>query len=148
MSQVYSSIQTNVLEKKPITYVKPELPPTPSSSAISIFVNDQKEPAESFSESSLRVPSNSSCYGSFSAEFSYTRANSLSTVSPSVDDNESLYLLWTHQLLRDKGFQPSSCRLDDDDSYSIDSSITDVSQIESRMNQLHQPWWKSCFPMC
>ncbi|KAL0073990.1 hypothetical protein J3Q64DRAFT_1426891 [Phycomyces blakesleeanus] len=64
------------------------------------------------------------------------------TISPN-DDDEGLYLLWTHQLLREHGFKPSSCRTstlqgdddtrsgnnddDDDDIASDDSSVTNHS---------------------
>ncbi|KAI9019216.1 hypothetical protein CLU79DRAFT_759201 [Phycomyces nitens] len=55
------------------------------------------------------------------------------TVSPN-DDDEGLYLLWTHQLLREHGFKPSSCRTstlhgddEDDDIGSDDSSVTNHS---------------------
>jgi hypothetical protein len=92
-------------------------------------------------------------------------SSSASTISPN-DDDEGLYLLWTHQLLREKGFKPSSCRLDDedeDDSESIDSSITDLStndvrnssfstlfKLLSRKEQRNtqSSSWFACFPMC
>ncbi|KAI8061498.1 uncharacterized protein B0P05DRAFT_557317 [Gilbertella persicaria] len=115
-----------------------ELPPTPSSSYM--IHHEWKEP-------SPRLPSN---YGSISTE---SRAESpslsLSTVSPN-DDNESLYLLWTHQLLQERGFQPSPYKShnsdDDSDSYSIDSSITDVSIPAPPKKTLS--WLQSWFPMC
>ncbi|KAI8379399.1 uncharacterized protein BYT42DRAFT_325549 [Radiomyces spectabilis] len=53
-----------------------------------------------------------------------------STISPN-DDDEGLYLLWTHQILREQGYRPASCRPDDDeDDYSMDSSITNQSMDE------------------
>ncbi|RCH90359.1 hypothetical protein CU098_010398, partial [Rhizopus stolonifer] len=75
-----------------------ELPPTPSSSALSfMFVPDQK--AES------KTPSlNHSQYGAMSLA---------STVNPN-DENESLYLLWTHQLLKE------NTRDNDDDDCSLE----------------------------
>jgi hypothetical protein len=36
------------------------------------------------------------------------------------DDDESLYLQWTHQLLRERGFTPSSCRPEDEEDDQID----------------------------
>lgn len=33
------------------------------------------------------------------------------------DDDESLYLQWTHQLLRERGFTPSSCRPETEEDY-------------------------------
>ncbi|KAI9494318.1 hypothetical protein BDB00DRAFT_818700 [Zychaea mexicana] len=36
------------------------------------------------------------------------------TVSPN-DNDEGLYLLWTHQLLRERGFKPPPCRLKEND---------------------------------
>lgn len=94
-------------------------------------------------------------------------SSAASTISPN-DDDEGLYLLWTHQLLRERGYKPSSCKLneddDDDDCYSIDSSITDLSvnqqqTLASSNNNRHlnnnqssssytPTWLSSCFPMC
>ncbi|KAI8139424.1 hypothetical protein BJV82DRAFT_627199 [Fennellomyces sp. T-0311] len=72
------------------------------------------------------------------------------TVSPN-DNDEGLYLLWTHQLLRERGFKPSSFRLQDeglgalpaesvtehdydsDDSRSTDSSLTEGDDNESSL---------------
>ncbi|KAF7721140.1 hypothetical protein EC973_005363 [Apophysomyces ossiformis] len=57
------------------------------------------------------------------------------TISPN-DDDEGLYLLWTHQLLREHGLRPASCRPDDNDDDEEgngeyddddDSSITNLS---------------------
>lgn len=88
-----------------------------------------------------------------------------STISPN-DDDEGLYLLWTHQLLRERGYKPASCKLnddDDDDCYSIDSSITDLSvnqqqTLSSSNSNRHlnnnqtfsytPSWLSSCFPLC
>lgn len=91
-----------------------------------------------------------------------------STISPN-DDDEGLYLLWTHQLLRERGYKPSSCKLNEDedeendDGYSIDSSITDLSvdyqQIHNSSSNSNRhsinnnspsypTWLSSCFPMC
>lgn len=57
------------------------------------------------------------------------------TTIGSNDNDEGLYLLWTQQLLRERGFAPSPCtpdeynngKRDDDD----DSSISDMSSISS-----------------
>lgn len=91
-------------------------------------------------------------------------ASSSSTISPN-DDDEGLYLLWTHQLLRERGYEPSSCKLDEDedDNYSNDSSITDLSimvkHASPASNSIHldtrkkessfiPSWLSSCFPVC
>lgn len=82
-------------------------------------------------------------------------ATTPSTISPN-DDDEGLYLLWTHQLLRERGYQPSSCKVDDDDDNdddcrSIDSSITDLSTNTSRQQQKSMnlsTWFTSWFPIC
>lgn len=108
-------------------------------------------------------------------DFMYSRTSSplvsssaASTISPN-DDDEGLYLLWTHQLLRERGYKPSSCNAndDDDDNESVDSSISDLSVDEQRIdsasaqhyrqsssknstrNTSHtSSWLSSCFPMC
>ncbi|KAI9272178.1 hypothetical protein EDC94DRAFT_251791 [Helicostylum pulchrum] len=164
------------------------MPPTPSSSAMSFLVTDQK----SFDEEEYnRLPLNTAInttppsmtdYGSLSSDFTYFQAASpstrsspaASTISPN-DDDEGLYLLWTHQLLRERGYTPSSCKLngdendEDDDNYSIDSSITDSSvgpletfvsthqinnntttrsQSKSIFSSYTPSWLASCFPNC
>ncbi|KAI7871181.1 hypothetical protein BDF14DRAFT_1993334 [Spinellus fusiger] len=62
------------------------------------------------------------------------------TVSPN-DEDEGLYLLWTHQLLRERGFRPTSCRNstlhEDDDLESDDSSLTNRS-IEIKTTHSHR----------
>lgn len=68
-------------------------------------------------------------YGTMSLASSST----ISTISPN-DDNESLYLLWTHQLLKEKGYHLN------EDEESIESSIT---QASSKTN-----WFRTCFPIC
>lgn len=60
-------------------------------------------------------------------------SSTISTISPN-DDNESLYLLWTHQLLKEKGYHLN------EDEESIESSIT---QASSKTN-----WFRTCFPIC
>lgn len=60
-------------------------------------------------------------------------SSTISTISPN-DDNESLYLLWTHQLLKEKGYHIN------DDEESTESSIT---QASSKTN-----WFRTCFPIC
>lgn len=61
---------------------------------------------------------------------------SQTTVSPN-DNDEGLYLLWTQQLLRQRGFKPSPCtpdeygRKDDEDEDDDDSSVSDMSSISS-----------------
>ncbi|KAI8987428.1 hypothetical protein BDF20DRAFT_910052 [Mycotypha africana] len=153
-------------EKRPFAYQSQwlsELPPTPSSSALSFSICDQTETDLTDEKQTLshRLPINNyninsrpvstSFYGSISS----TRSSAASTISPD-DDDESLYLLWTHQLLEERGFNLSKAKKtikrygsleedgatdnnndeaeDDDDS--IDSSITDFSldgQARQRM---------------
>ncbi|KAK4516571.1 golgi uridine diphosphate-N- acetylglucosamine transporter [Mucor velutinosus] len=147
----------------------PELPPTPSSSTLSFLVNDS---GESIDNSTLESnthsprlpyathPQYGSVFSSSSSDFNYMQTTSTttpSTISPN-DDDEGLYLLWTHQLLRERGYHPSSCRMEDgdqDDCGSMDSSITDLStatyeqQQSQRQKSTNLPsWLLSWFPMC
>ncbi|KAG1460948.1 hypothetical protein G6F56_005832 [Rhizopus delemar] len=108
---------STVTDNIPISHTKDyekaayqELPPTPTSLSI---VTDQKEDRRH--------------YGSLSLASS----SIASTINPN-DDNESIYLLWTHQLIQEK--YPS---IRDDES--IESSITHVSTTS---------WLSACFPMC
>ena len=58
---------------------------------------------------------------------------SQTTISPD-DNDEGLYLLWTHQLLRERGFTPSSCAPDEyarDEHQDDDSSVSDMSSVSS-----------------
>ncbi|CAO3628883.1 unnamed protein product [Mucor fragilis] len=161
-------------EKKPILsphyssqrYYQPELPPTPSSSALSFLVNDSKESIDSSTlepnTHSPRLPyathpQYGSVFSSSSSDFNYMQTTSTSTTPSTIspnDDDEGLYLLWTHQLLRERGHQPSSCRMDDDDQDdcdSVDSSITDLSTVTYQQRQKStklSSWWLSWFPMC
>ncbi|KAL7319118.1 hypothetical protein PS15m_002288 [Mucor circinelloides] len=164
-------------EKKPILshhyssqrHCQPELPPTPSSSALSFLVNDSKESIEDTSTlepntNSPRLPyathpQYGSVFSSSSSDFNYMQTTSTSTTPSTIspnDDDEGLYLLWTHQLLREKGYQPSSCKIedeDDDDCGSVDSSITDLSTATYRQHSQQQKsslssWLSSWFPMC
>ncbi|GAA5811981.1 hypothetical protein MFLAVUS_005428 [Mucor flavus] len=165
------------------SFTTQEMPPTPSSSAMSFLVTDQK----SFDEEEYsRLPLNTAInttppsvtdYGSLSSDFTYFQAASpstrsspaASTISPN-DDDEGLYLLWTHQLLRERGYSPSSCKLnsdEEDENYSIDSSITDLSvgpletfvsthqidnttrpQSKTIFSSYTPSWLASCFPTC
>lgn len=52
------------------------------------------------------------------------------TISPN-DDDEGLYLLWTHQMLRERGFRPSSCRTD---SYHDQDNDIDEEDDESSLS--------------
>ncbi|KAI9245063.1 hypothetical protein BY458DRAFT_560865 [Sporodiniella umbellata] len=89
-----------------------ERPPTPASLPI---VTDQ----------------NHSHYGSLSLASSSTA----STINPN-DDDESLYLLWTHQL-----FQEKYPHIRDDESIeSTETTITDQTTA--------QRWFPICFPRC
>ncbi|RCH94684.1 hypothetical protein CU097_013090 [Rhizopus azygosporus] len=112
-----------------------ELPLTPSSALSFLIVRDQKE--ECIINNDNKSSPIRSQYGAISLGSSSSTA---STISPN-DDNESLYLLWTHQLLKEKGYNPSSYNIDDDCN-SIDSSITDVSIPQSKH------WLYNCFPIC
>ncbi|KAG2207226.1 hypothetical protein INT47_012279 [Mucor saturninus] len=162
-----------------------ELPPTPSSSALSFLVTDQRSFEEEDDGGRLplntainttRPNSSAANYGSLSSDFTYFQTASpstmsspaASTISPN-DDDEGLYLLWTHQLLRERGYKPSSCKLngdedeENDDCYSIDSSITDLSvdqqqtltssnnsnrHLNNNFSASYPTWLSSCFPMC
>lgn len=60
------------------------------------------------------------------------------TTIGSSDNDEGLYLLWTQQLLRERGFAPSPCTPDEynngknnDDDDDDDSSVSDMSSISS-----------------
>jgi hypothetical protein len=72
------------------------------------------------------------------------------TISPN-DDDEGLYLLWTHQLLKERGYEPSPLKRilnDDSDNDSIDSSITELST--SNNNNINKSWFSTwfSFPIC
>ncbi|CAO3642384.1 unnamed protein product [Cunninghamella blakesleeana] len=76
-------------------------------------------PTNSYKSSTMIYPKN---YGSTLNDTKVTNSN----ISPN-DDDESLYLLWTHQLLVEKGYKPSiiSSHNDDNDDDDDDSSIDD-----------------------
>ncbi|CAO0796469.1 unnamed protein product [Mucor circinelloides] len=92
------------------------LPPTPStSSSVSSYISHNKA-----RDLSLHIPSGQQQqkYGSLGSSTPYLESLSAierpltpshTTISPNEDD-EGLYLLWTQQLLREKGFTPSPCR--------------------------------------
>ncbi|OAD03010.1 hypothetical protein MUCCIDRAFT_183978 [Mucor lusitanicus CBS 277.49] len=160
-------------EKKPILShhyssqrnYQPDLPPTPSSSALSFLVNDSKESIDNSALESdthsprLRYathPQYGSVFSSSSSDFNYMQTTSTSTTPSTIspnDDDEGLYLLWTHQLLRERGYQPSSCRMedeDDDDCGSVDSSITNLSTATYKQRQKStnlSSWLLSWFPI-
>ncbi|ORZ04626.1 hypothetical protein BCR42DRAFT_429085 [Absidia repens] len=104
-----------------------ELPPTPSSSYCHSVASKESRFSSLMGRQADRMPSSSSSasrlvvpkkYGSFLSiplsddTLSFDEAPPTpphTTISPN-DDDEGLYLLWTHQLLREQGFRPSSCR--------------------------------------
>ncbi|PHZ12681.1 uncharacterized protein RHIMIDRAFT_282942, partial [Rhizopus microsporus ATCC 52813] len=82
-----------------------DLPPTPSSSSYNEKTNNN-----------ISIPG----YGSIGSS---SRIEGMQTTVSSNDD-EGLYLLWTHQLLRERGFVPSPCWLNEED-YTDDTHIID-----------------------
>ncbi|CAO3620985.1 unnamed protein product [Mucor hiemalis] len=113
-------------------------PPTPTSSNSSSTL----EKGKGRDLTSVQIPYTSQKYGSLgsSAPYFETLGDSRpvtpsQTTIGSNDNDEGLYLLWTQQLLRERGFAPSPCtpdeynngKRDDDD----DSSISDMSSISS-----------------
>ncbi|ORZ04276.1 hypothetical protein BCR42DRAFT_429383 [Absidia repens] len=114
---------------------EPELPPTPSSSYCP-SITDPLNPSSSSSKSTTRP--RPKFYGSFSLLQKPFSDDSLSldeapptpphtTINPN-DDDEGLYLLWTHQLLREHGLRPASCRTNsyqDDDKYQNNGNASD-----------------------
>ncbi|KAI8332018.1 hypothetical protein BC941DRAFT_134687 [Chlamydoabsidia padenii] len=130
-----------------------ELPPTPSSSYChSVISKDrQADRDRSTSMTSItsapKLPAGPKHYGSFKSmplsddTLSFDSAPPTppnTTISPN-DDDEGLYLLWTHQILREQGFRPSSCRTnsyhgnndqdsddDDDDDSSLSASVASI----------------------
>ncbi|KAI9364266.1 hypothetical protein BD770DRAFT_379646 [Pilaira anomala] len=93
------------------------LPPTPISSSSSI-INTKKVVRELSTQN----------YGSLSST-PYLESRpvtpSQTTISPD-DDDESLYLLWTKQLLKERGIGSDEEEKEDDD----DSSVSDMSSTE------------------
>lgn len=69
-----------------------------------------------------------------------------STISPN-DDDEDLYLLWTHQLLKERGYEPSPLKqIMNDDCDSIDSSITeDSTTLKRSWLSTWLPFYHICF---
>ncbi|SAM00521.1 hypothetical protein [Absidia glauca] len=124
-----------------------ELPPTPSSSYCQSVLSKDR-PAVLDRDRSITSPPKPLTamkqYGSFMSMPLSDDTLSLdsapptpphTTISPN-DDDEGLYLLWTHQMLRERGFRPSSCRTDsyhdqdsdnDDDDDDDDSSLSATS---------------------
>ncbi|KAI8099139.1 uncharacterized protein BX664DRAFT_320493 [Halteromyces radiatus] len=73
------------------------------------------------------------------------------TISPN-DDDEGLYLLWTHQLLREQGFRPSRsyCQNteDDDDESSQSESILSNHAINPPFKPMNNPFSITSFLSC
>ncbi|GAN00628.1 hypothetical protein MAM1_0001d00050 [Mucor ambiguus] len=103
------------------------LPPTPStSSSVSSYISHSKA-----RDLSLKIPNGQQQrYGSLGSSTPYSESLSTierpltpshTTISPNEDD-EGLYLLWTQQLLREKGFTPSPCRPEFEDYMAKESS--------------------------
>ncbi|KAK4517807.1 uncharacterized protein ATC70_001153 [Mucor velutinosus] len=125
------------------------LPPTPSmSSSVSSYISHSKA-----RDLSLKIPNGQQQrYGSLGSSTpylasrnwkraveEYTRTKkrpftpSHTTISPNEDD-EGLYLLWTQQLLREKGFTPSPCRPEFEDYMKKDSNKKTSSSSNSLEN--------------
>ncbi|KAI8069680.1 hypothetical protein BC940DRAFT_297279 [Gongronella butleri] len=129
----------------PINHQTDDTTPTPSSSYCQSLSSKESKVSTVFSRSDRLLASKaqqSRQYGSFMTmpisddTISFQEAPPTpptTTISPN-DDDEGLYLLWTHQILRDHGLRPSSCRTssferladddDDDDDDSSQSSFT------------------------
>lgn len=122
-----------------------QLPPTPISSTSTSTIEKNKVGREL--ASSLQIPASQQKYGSLGSStpyFDYISDSSRpvtpsqTTVSPN-DNDEGLYLLWTQQLLRERGFTPSPCTPDEyrkkgnneEDDDDDDSSVSDMSSISS-----------------
>ncbi|CAO3666888.1 unnamed protein product [Rhizopus stolonifer] len=99
-----------------IFFFQTHLPPTPSSSTASYV--DRNE-----------VQENISGYGSLGTTGSHVDLTRQTTASP--DDHEGLYLLWTHQLLRERGLVKEGKDSDDDDD-DDDSSLSGDEGCEQR----------------
>ncbi|CAO3635563.1 unnamed protein product [Cunninghamella echinulata] len=129
-----------------------ELPPTPTSSYCRSFISrddstkltciNTDNSMERIDRSSSKLLSTRN-YGSFISIPPLSEDNlSLHSATPSTpshttinpnEDDESLYLLWAQQLLREQGIRPSSSfrtksfQYDDNDDYSDESSLSDIS---------------------
>ncbi|CAO3640706.1 unnamed protein product [Cunninghamella blakesleeana] len=137
--------------KKPM-----ELPPTPTSSYCRSIISrdDSTKLASMNTDNSMEKVDRSTTsnllstrnYGSFISIPPLSEDNlSLNSVAPSTpshttinpdEDDEGLYLLWTQQLLREQGLRPSSFRTksfqyDDDDDFSDESSLSNISTSKS-----------------
>ncbi|KAI9243740.1 hypothetical protein BDA99DRAFT_529923 [Phascolomyces articulosus] len=133
---------------RPSMYAYQSLPPTPSSSARSFMSTGNQDPIDcsnnnSNNATSLRLSIPKPYYGSFlSSPFSSSPTGESSksimmpsdhsvpstpphtTISPD-DDEEGLYLAWTHQMLREQGLRPQSCHGGLDNDEDDDSSVSD-----------------------
>ncbi|KAI8645168.1 hypothetical protein BD408DRAFT_412368 [Parasitella parasitica] len=147
-----SSLSVPIHHSKNLFVNYSHLPPTPSSSSsVSSYIDNTHGKARDLP---LKIPGSQQKYGSLSTSTPYLESlgtierpltPSQTTISPN-DDDEGLYLLWTQQLLREKGFTPSSCRpdledymekqdntpssstsLEDDNGCDDDSSVSDMS---------------------
>ncbi|KAG2225427.1 hypothetical protein INT45_010063, partial [Circinella minor] len=137
------------------------LPPTPSSSARSFITSvHQGSVGDSNgnngnNSTSLRLSIPKPYYGSFlspSYPSSPTADSSKSLMMPSDhsvpstpphtticpdDDEEGLYLAWTHQLLREQGLRPQSCHGGLDNEDDDDSSLSDGDSLNYNDNNYH-----------
>ncbi|OAD68247.1 hypothetical protein PHYBLDRAFT_173255 [Phycomyces blakesleeanus NRRL 1555(-)] len=113
------------------------MPPTPSSSSLSI-----SSPRGILPNSKTVTPSNKThiqtygsvlstppyldtehVYGAHESHLNLEHASSYTTTVGQDNNDEGLYLMWTHELLRERGFTPISCRseVDEDEEDSNDA---------------------------
>ncbi|KAI9252142.1 hypothetical protein BY458DRAFT_523177 [Sporodiniella umbellata] len=121
----YTNIPSTIFQNEKMTYQ--EVPSTATSSASSIaYVLEKKTESN---PSSL----NNSRYGATSIS---------STVNPN-DENESVYLLWTDQLLKESihNYGDSDSDSDEEDICSLDSSVGGISRSQPKS-------WLSYLPFC
>ncbi|KAI8138712.1 hypothetical protein BJV82DRAFT_630250 [Fennellomyces sp. T-0311] len=139
---------------RPSSYAYQSLPPTPSSSAQSFILttHEQQEtnekplrlslPKSNYGALSLTWPQSPTTDSMMTSDHSVPSTPPHTTVGPD-DDEEGLYLAWTHQLLREHGFRPQSCHGGLDADSDDDSSLSD----DEDRNDTRKSWL-SCFPTC
>lgn len=138
-----------------------ELPPTPSSSTLSFRLNEKEDilgndhSYKICQQQLIVLDREENSISSFRSYYSYgsieTSSSSKSTTISSHDnDDEGLYLYWTNQLLKERGYEPSPLKRymndNDDDNDSIASSISDISS--ATVYQKRKSWLSSWLPFC